>query len=597
MLLVKLNKNSADPNKSLEIRFKYSEEYVSRIRQIPDSMWNPEGECWSMSDLVIDSLEKEFKGELVYVTPKWEITGETPPDYAKLYNHVPDKVLPLKPPYSPYPFQVFGSNFLVEQAKKFGFAILLDDMGLGKTLTSIHAYLLLDDEVDLLQYDIPVLVVCKSSLKYQWVVDGVEKFTDSTSVVIDGTKSKRKKIYSNIKANPGEYEFVIINYELIREDIDILKDLPIGLIIGDEAHKIRNHETKSNKTFRQLDSKYLFLLTGSPINGRCEDIFGLAAAKDDTFFGDWKQFSKEYLRLRRTQYGTVEVFGYRNLDTLKDKIDNVALRRTENEVDLQMPILTPPQNIYMDMTPEQKAIDKLLKEEMVELSQELDLASQIEDANEKQKAVEGLKNAILGVNMLRMGAADSSELFTLSNSPMVRKKYATKVKFKSSSKLDYLKEQVQEIIESGHKVVIFTKFETMTRIIARELTKLKITDVVTFTGKMNAQDKESARISFKTQSNVGCFIGTNAAAEGLNLQEAKYLINYDLDQDIGINDQRNKRIRRLDSTFDRVYVYNYICRDSIDEAILKSLERKEDLFSFLIENDSAKSKELKAGCN
>lgn len=582
LIIVKQNSST----KELEVSFKYLDEYVKRIREIPGARWNPDSNAWIISDLMVDSLDRIFKGELIYMTPKWEITGETPPDYTKLYSHITNKPIDLKPPYKPYPFQAFGSNFLVEQAKTFGFACLLDDMGTGKTIQSIGASLILENDVNLHSHNLPILIVCKSSLKYQWVTDGIEKFTYSTSVVIDGTKAKRAKLYSSIKNSKVDY--VITSYELVLKDIDILSKIDIGLIIFDEAHKIRNHSTQTNKACTKLKAQYKFFLTGSPISGKPDEIFGIGKIGNKKYFGDFKNFSKEYLRYRRTSYG-MELFGYQNLDKLKESINNISLRRTEKEVGLQMPTIIQ-QNIYVEMSPEQKAIDTMLQEESSKLQDKIHQAQQIQDQQKRTEKLEQLKGSTKGLLALRLGAADSPELFLLSKSPAIQKKYGSMVTLKKSCKLDYLKEHVQEIVDAGHKVVIFTKFETMTRIIARELSK--ITDVVTFTGQMNAIEKEKARIKFKTTNSCGCFIATNSGAEGINLQESKYLINYELDWDIGINDQRNKRIRRLDSTFDKVFIYNYIAKGSADELVVLANERKQNIFDYLIENTSAQSKQM-----
>lgn len=225
MITVKQNKSTNE----LEVSFKYLDEYVKRIREIPGARWDPEANAWVISDLMIDSLDRIFSGELIYITPKWEITGEAPPDYTKLYYHIPNKPMDLKPPYKPYPFQSFGANFLVEQAKTYGFACLFDDMGCGKTIQAIGASLILDNDVDLLSHDIPILVICKSSLKYQWVTDGIDKFTNAKSLVIDGSKVKRGKLYNSLKKSKVEY--VITGYELVLKDVDILSKLDIGLVI------------------------------------------------------------------------------------------------------------------------------------------------------------------------------------------------------------------------------------------------------------------------------------------------------------------------------------------------------------------------------
>ena len=134
----------------------------------------------------------------------------------------------------------------------------------------------------------------------------------------------------------------------------------------------------------------------------------------------------------------------------------------------------------------------------------------------------------------------------------------------------------------------------MARIIVRELLKAGIS-ALAFTGKLNTVQKEAARTAFKASSaEIMALVCTNAGAEGLNLENAKYLINIDLDWDISINDQRNKRIRRLDSAHSTVFVFDYLCEDSVDQAVLDANIRKQELFNVLIENNSAQSEAIKS---
>ena len=135
-----------------------------------------------------------------------------------------------------------------------------------KTMQSISGADIIEKQYDLDQFTIPILVICKSSLKYQWVTDGVNKFTEHNSVIIDGTKKKRTKMYEDIASYPARIKYVIVGYETVREDISILEQIDIGLAIYDEAHKIRNKDTKANKACRSINARYSFFLTGSPIS-------------------------------------------------------------------------------------------------------------------------------------------------------------------------------------------------------------------------------------------------------------------------------------------------------------------------------------------
>ena len=128
MIQVKLNETTGD----IELRFKYNTAYISRLKAIGGCVYKPEEKIWSVSELCFYAVQEEFKGELMYLTPEWQITGGTPPDYSSIYNQV-SKITPsLKAPYKPYPFQNFGCNFLATMAIKYGFSCLFDDMGTGR---------------------------------------------------------------------------------------------------------------------------------------------------------------------------------------------------------------------------------------------------------------------------------------------------------------------------------------------------------------------------------------------------------------------------------------------------------------------------------
>lgn len=116
---------------SLIVKFAYNSDYINRIRNVSTAHFDRDARVWKVSPNFFHELEAEFKGELVYLTPKWELEGADPPNYAEKYKHIGDREVELKEPYKPYTFQRFGSNFLLEQTKQFGFACLFDDMGTG----------------------------------------------------------------------------------------------------------------------------------------------------------------------------------------------------------------------------------------------------------------------------------------------------------------------------------------------------------------------------------------------------------------------------------------------------------------------------------
>lgn len=573
MLSIRLN------GEQLELSFIYNDDYISRIRDIGGGVFDPSTKTWRMSKDKIYILKDRFRGEIMWLTPEYKITGENKPDYSHLYKNVPNDEIPPLIPYNLYNYQKFGANFLCHRALKYGFALLMDDMGTGKTLMALEASKLLQQKVRLNGYDIPILVVTKSGLKYQFAKDGVKKFFGDNYVIVDGSKSKRTKIYKDLKEHPTPY--LIMSYETLRADIDLFKSYSIGLLILDEAHKAKNFKTAINQAICQLNKQYTYLLTGTPIGKSPLDLYGLGKIGNEDYFGNYRIFQKTYIRYVNTLYGVKEL--YKNLDQLLEKLNEISLRRTVLEIGVEMPEIIET-NIELKPTESQLRIEK----ELMKKLDNVPLDKIIREIKEQMFAEvkKDIKPEVIG---LFMNSNCSNILFESSKGLSIYAEKYIKNKDKlQSPKIEYLLEQLEEL--ENEKVVIFSKYRTVTNLIAKELDKKKI-EYVLFTGDQTAEQKEYARETFISSTTCNIILGTDAMAEGVSFSNAKYLINFDLALDVGINEQRKKRIRRMDSIHKNVFVYNYICGKG-DELILKCLESKAKLIEYLVSNDEIKTKQL-----
>ena len=150
------------------------------------------------------------------------------------------------------------------------------DLGLGKTVITIAAIERLMDENKVTE---PGLIICLSSLKYQWAGQ-IEKFTDGTSraLVVDGTPKKRAEQYAQAQdwRNTG-IDYIILNYEQIVNDWDYIKELPRGFVVLDEATAIKSFKSKRSRAVKKLvNAPYRFALTGTPIeNGKPEELYSI----------------------------------------------------------------------------------------------------------------------------------------------------------------------------------------------------------------------------------------------------------------------------------------------------------------------------------
>jgi SNF2 family DNA or RNA helicase len=572
----------------LQLNFKPVKYHLNRVKEIMGAKFNPDKKIWTVPMECFDEVEEVFKGEIIWVTPRHEITGEPPPPPPKFWSKIPRNALStLKLPL--FNFQVFGAQFLAYCAEHYGKAVLGDMMGIGKTPQGIGGAELMRERglID------KTLVVVLSPLKWQWDRDGIQKFTDRSSIVIHGTPQQRLKQYQDAVNK----DYVIINYELLLKDFDVLSDLDkrgilrFDLVIFDEAHKLKNRLGKMNQAASKLNIKYKFLLTGTPVMNKPEEMFGLMQVADKDVFGKFTQFAKKFLNY---QYNGKfnDLVGYKNLDELREIFAQFFLRRTDREVEMELPDMVEV-NEYVEMTPFQRKLDKELQEASAAASNRVNAMRKKGIDGEELKKAQG---AAQGYFNLRIGLFDAPELFTLSHSESVYQKYGTLVEntkgAMQSPKLERLLEIVEELVENGEKVIIFTQFKTMVKIIRREIKKRIETKLVCYYGGTDAAARDEKIRKFRDNKDFKVFISTEAGSTGLNLQFARYLINYDLPWNPAIWEQRKGRIRRLGSQFTKVKVINLMVKDSIDELMYQTLEKKQNVVNALIENDSRQSKRL-----
>ena len=184
--------------------------------------------------------------------------------------------------YPLYDYQVDGMLHLAFNGR----AMLADEMGLGKTVQAVAAAALMQEYLGVKR----VMVVSPTSLKTEWE-EQIEKFTKLPSKIVIGTREDRLNIYKN-----GAEFFILTNYEQILRDYeDINHYLQPDLIILDEAQRIKNWKTKTALNIKRLNSKYAFILTGTPIENRIDELYSLTEFVDPKIFGELIQIQQEIL--------------------------------------------------------------------------------------------------------------------------------------------------------------------------------------------------------------------------------------------------------------------------------------------------------------
>ena len=219
-----------------------------------------------------------------------------------------------------YPYQQAGMLHLAFSGR----ALLADEMGLGKTVQAVAACELLRRSSGVRR----VLVISPASLKGEWQ-EQIAKFTDLSSHIVQGSRAERLRQYQR----PGGF-FMLANYEQIRPDVqEINATLAPDVIILDEAQRIKNWQTKTAAAIKRLLSPYAFVLTGTPIENRIDEIYSIVQFLDPAIFGPLFRFNRDFYRLDDKG----RAVGYRNLDRLHQRLRPVMLRRRKGEVEGQLP--------------------------------------------------------------------------------------------------------------------------------------------------------------------------------------------------------------------------------------------------------------------
>src|SRR3990172_9961083 len=242
-----------------------------------------------------------------------------------------------------YPYQEEGAMHLAFGRR----AMLADDMGLGKTVQAIAASALLQE----LRGVERALVICPASLKHQWARE-IRRFTSLPVTVVEGGLNARRDLYREPSF------FKIINYEIVRRDLKDLDQLRPDLIVLDEAQRIKNWRAKTAAMVKQLRSRYAFVLTGTPLENRLDELYSIFQFLDPRILGPLWQFNDRFFDLEERPGGTFKVLGYKNLDELRTTIAPYVMRRVREEVLKDLPERVD-NNFFVEMTdPQWKAYDE-----------------------------------------------------------------------------------------------------------------------------------------------------------------------------------------------------------------------------------------------
>ena len=455
-----------------------------------------------------------------------------------------------------------------------------------------------------------VLILCKKSLRYQWKNE-IEKFTEYDQdkvLIINGTPKQKEKVYK--KFLEMEEGVLISNYDVVVSDMDtkMLDSIKPQLLVIDEAHTLRGHNTIKNKKISKIakDIRYKILLTGTPMASKPDDLYGVMKIMNKDFFGLKKDFDNKFLNYEYGKFGK-QLVGYKHLDELEELTHNIMIGRSEKEVELDLPEVLPPNRLYLNMDNTQLKIQDAIESEKKQLGASINtyqesikkLQSEGSGGNTNDKLkklndnIKIASDVMKGLQTFLQMNADDPRVFTLA-SEKIKEKYGSFVpnSYDMSPKTEALLGIVEDILESNQKVIIFSMYEREVQLLKKDLEdKLKI-NVVTYTGSVGTDDREKNVRLFTTNDDYNVFVATSAAQEGLNLQCANNVIHYNQTHIIADKIQRNGRARRVGSKYKNVFIYDLLTKDTVDEKKIEKLDNEEKLLSNVTGNNEARSKAI-----
>jgi len=442
-----------------------------------------------------------------------------------------------------FPYQTEGVAFLAARGR----ALLADDMGLGKTLQAICAASWLVDNAGIRK----VLVVCPASLKHQWARE-VEKFTSHSVQIIQGAAENRFVQYR------ADALFFIVNYELTVRDLSVISEtLKPDLVILDEAQRIKNWRTKIASTIKLIPSRYMFVLSGTPLENRLEDLYSLLQVVDARVLGPlWLCLLEFHVTDERGK-----VIGYRNLSELRRRIASVMLRRNRSLVSDQLPDRT---EVRLDIP-----LDNIQRELH---DSAMSAAGQLAQIARRRPLTPGEQNRLMSALQQARMACDAAGL-------------VDKVT-QGSPKLDELARLLEELcLQSNRKAVIFSQWALMTALV-ESLVRAMGLGCVRLHGGIPSHKRGELMDKFQHDDAVQIFISTDAGGVGLNLQSATVLINLDMPWNPAVLDQRIARIHRLGQK-QNVQIFLLLAEDSYEQQVAKLVKGKRDLFDNVISPEAS----------
>ena len=541
-----ININIAKANKvngdySLFLKFDYNNDTLAVVRSFSSRFWDSVNKTWEVPFSKLGELVAKLPNE------QFDITGE----YVSLEKPVAKIPEGFKFKTTPFQHQIDGFNYGLQYDRW----LLGDEQGLGKTKQVIDIAV-----AKKLQKGYKhCLIVCGvNGLKWNWVNE-VHTHSDEEAYILGQYPSRNKiMIGSNkqkledLKAiNKIDAYFIITNVETLRDDAiaqeiqKLCDNGTIGVVAIDEIHKCKNASSQQGKGILKIQSECRIAMTGTPLMNQPLDLYVILK---------WLGYEKHSFYQFRNHhcvmggFGGYQIVDYKNLDELREQLDNVMLRRRKDDVlDLPAKLYI---DEYVDMTPKQAQI---YNEVTAEIKANID---QIKMQNNPLAELIRMRQATGYTGILSSTIAESA-------------------------KLDRMEELVEEATENGKKVVIFSNWTQMTDEIFHRLCRKHTPAIIT--GETKDADRQAMVEHFQNNDDCNVIIGTiGAMGTGLTLTAGTVEIFLDEPWNRANKEQAEDRCHRVGTT-ENVTIYTIMCKNTIDERIHELVYQKGAMADMLVD--------------
>ncbi len=450
------------------------------------------------------------------------------------------------------PYQASGFQWLNYLSEVSWGGILADDMGLGKTvqaLSFLHHFKATYNKLR-------ALVVCPTTLMFNWENE-IKKFTPSLKWYIHhgSGRMQQMELYANT-------EIIITTYGTLRSDIQLFTASAFDYVILDESQAIKNPQSKVTKAASLLDAKNRLCMSGTPLQNNTFDMYAQMNFLNPGMLGSMEFFRQEFAI-------PIDKFGEKDQkEHLRKLLYPFILRRTKEQVAKDLPE----------------------KSEMILFCELGDEQRKIYDAyrNDYRDKILGVVED-KGVNKSQLTILQGlMKLRQICDSPAIvndEEKYPN-----VSVKLEELGREISENI-GNHKALVFSQFLGMLALIKEKMKELEV-DYEYFDGSTSVIDREKAIQRFQNDENCRVFlISLKAGGVGLNLTAADYVYIVDPWWNPAVEQQAIDRTHRIGQT-KNIFAYRMICKDTVEDKIIKLQERKRALAAALITDDTSFVKAL-----